>query len=193
MRRLAILAHADGRVVGDHGGLEASQQHLLQHMQRILWFWALLARADGRAVGDHVGQEASGQHLLQQMQRLVRLLALLARADGCVVGDKCLPFLQSLFGALLVCGCIGCCGCACRDCRKCRGYVVIVVVGVVVVVKVCLVFMLSCVLPLPLRQRLVQVLSWVRGERGWSVRCCAARSWTGVVCSSGMRRFVRRA
>ena len=72
-------------------------------MQRLLWLLVLLARADGRIVGDHVGQEASGQHLLQQMRRLLRLLALLARADGRAVGDNCLPFSQSLFGALLVC------------------------------------------------------------------------------------------
>ena len=72
-------------------------------MQRLLWRLALLARADGRVVGDHVGQEASGQHLLEQMHRLVWLLALLARADGRAVGDSCLPFSQSLVGALLVC------------------------------------------------------------------------------------------
>ena len=61
---LALLAHADGRVVGDHVGQEASEQHLLQQMQRPLWFLAFLARADGRVVGDHGGQEASEQHLL---------------------------------------------------------------------------------------------------------------------------------
>ena len=67
---LALLARADGRVVGDHVGQDASQLQLLQQMQRLLCLLALLARADGRAVGDHVGHDASQLQLLQQMQRL---------------------------------------------------------------------------------------------------------------------------
>ena len=68
---------------------------------------------------------------------------------------------------------------------------VIVVVGVVVVsvvVKVGQAAMLSCVLPLPLRQR--QVLLWVRDGLGWSVRCCVGVLWKGVGCNSGMQRLV---
>ena len=49
---LALLARADGRVVGEHVGQEASGQHLLLQMQRLVRLSALLARADGRAVGN---------------------------------------------------------------------------------------------------------------------------------------------
>ena len=50
---LALLARADGRVVGDHVGQEASGQHLLLQMQRLVRLSALLARADGRVVADN--------------------------------------------------------------------------------------------------------------------------------------------
>ena len=62
---LALLARADGRVVGDHVRQEASELQLLQQMQRLLWLLALLTRADGRAVGDQVRQEASELQFLQ--------------------------------------------------------------------------------------------------------------------------------
>ena len=63
--QLALLARADGRVVGDYVWQEASELQLPQQLQRLLWLLALLARADGRAVGDHVRQEASELQLLQ--------------------------------------------------------------------------------------------------------------------------------
>ena len=71
---LAFLEHADGRVVGDHGGQEASEQHLLQQMQRLLWLSALLACADQGRVDDLHG--------------CLPAFALLAGADPGAVGDN---------------------------------------------------------------------------------------------------------
>ena len=62
---LALLACADGRLVGDHAAQETSELQRLQQRQRLLRLVAHLACGDGSAVGDHLGHKAWARHYLE--------------------------------------------------------------------------------------------------------------------------------